>query len=121
MRNYQELKKLAYAGSDKLDMSNPFDFAVWMSLWHLYKMYAQGLLSKESAVRLESETQQYYKILLMWESIYEKYAGIEAATEFARAEYRKNPTQEHAMELLHMAFPDMEMAKKDGCCDENVP
>lgn len=112
MRDYTELKKLAYAGSDKLDMSNPFDFAVWMSLWHMYKMYAQGLLSKESAVRLESETQQYYKILLMWESIYEKYAGIEAATELARAKYRKDPTQENAMELLYMAFPDMEFMRQ---------
>lgn len=106
MRDYKELKKLAYAGDEMMDMSNPFDFAVWMSLWHLYKMYAQGLLSKESAVRLESEIQQYYKILLMWESVYEKYAGIEAATELARANYRKDPSDSTVLELVHAMFPE---------------
>lgn len=112
MRDFGELKKLAYAGED-FKSTSPFEYAIWMTMRHVYGMYAQGLLSEDTARKMTAKCEQDHGVLALHEGICDKWRQREKDTELLRSAFCKDPTDENKDKLLRAIMPEVYELRKE--------
>jgi hypothetical protein len=66
----------------------------------LYKQFKDGIIDRETATREKRRLLHTYEYDLMWEEIADGFIQQRKNSEFARAEYRKNPCHENAVKII---------------------
>lgn len=93
-------EKDAMAGLEMPDGLSYPDQILYLSLRMLYRQYYQKIIDRETATKEKKKLLDEYKIYQFREELEKQWVEIIRLTEFARAEYRKNPCHENAMKLI---------------------
>lgn len=70
---------------------------------YIYKAFAAGLMSKEAARHETKGAENDYRVMCLWESIYDKCKTVNRIVEVATYNYRKAATDENAHKLAQIA------------------
>lgn len=78
------------------------DQVMYLSLRLLYATYRKGTITREQAVKEKKQLLDEYRMYSFREKMGQEWVEQIRLTELARAEYRKNPTEENGMRLVEL-------------------
>lgn len=93
-------EKAAMNGDELPDDLGYADQVMYLSLRMLYATYRKGIIDREQAVREKKKLVDEYRMYKFRENLEKQWVEQIRLTELARAEYRKNPTEENGMKLV---------------------
>ena len=95
-----EYERQAMAGEEMPDGLRFAGQLYYLALRMLYKQFRDGIIDRETATREKRKLLHTYEYDLMWENIADEFIQNRNNSEFARAEYRKNPCHENAVKII---------------------
>lgn len=78
------------------------DQVMYLSLRLLYATHRKGIITREQAVKEKKQLLEEYRMYKFREDLEKQWVEQIRLTELARAEYRKNPTVDNGMKLVHL-------------------
>lgn len=90
---------IAMEGGTMPDNLSPPEQVLFVGLRYLYRSKKDGLINRETAVKEKKMMLAAYEVHKFWDHLFDQVTDQIKGTELARAEYRKNPTEENGIKL----------------------